>query len=1105
MRELLILFSSAAAVAAQTQKSVPLFFVENRGQVQSNSHWMVKGSGITAYFGPRSVTYRAGGRRLSVEFAAAGNSEPEGFGEIPGRINFLIGNSATWRTNLKIYGGVIYRDLYPGIDLTYTADGSRLKSEFVVGPGADPSVILVHYDGVESLAIAENGDLVVPIGGRELREAAPRTYQGSGAQRVSVRSRYVLTGGNTVRLEIGRFDRAQPLIIDPTLSYSTLLGGSNSDSASALAVDSSGSAYITGYTSSFDFPTAGPEQNQNAGGNDIFVAKLNLSGNGLVYCTYIGGSGDDQAFGIAVDSAGAVYVAGSSTSRNFPTRSPLQSALLGAKNAFVLKLSALGNSLIFSTYFGGSGIDAANGIALDPSNNIYITGDTTSLNFPATVLQVRNHGGQDAFISSFTSDGRTLRYSTYLGGSGTDHAAAIAVDSVGSVYVTGSTFSIDFPTANAFQHSLGGGQDAFVTRLSSGGTALTFSTYLGGAGGSVGSPEGGNGIALDSQGSAYIAGVTGSSNFPLLNPMQAYLNGSSDAFVTKLSSAGSLVYSTYLGGSGTDSARAIAVDAVGKAYVVGYTISSDFPVQNGFQVNNAGDYDAFMVQLSSAGNSVGWSSYLGGSGSDSASADALDPAGNLYVAGSTLSPDFPLANPFQSINTDNNDAFVAKIGVPSVIPVLVGATPSTGGGVSQIFSIEVSDPAGATDLNIVALLLNTSTASSNGCLVTYTRASNTLALSTDSGAFPGGSITPGSGVQQNSQCTLNGATSSITLSGTTLVLNVSLTFSAAFSGSKTIYLQGANPVGSTGWVAKGSWTVPGAVVAPTVVSVSPSSGSGTSQTFAFTFADSSGANNISVVQTLVNSLLTGVAGCYVWVNVAGPGLYLLNDSATAFLGPIAPGANGTLTNSQCVVNGARSSIGVSGTTLTLNLALTFPGGFAGARSVYADASTATGLSSGWQTLGSWTVPGVIAAPTVVSVSPGSGSGTSQTFAFTFADSSGANNISVVQTLVNSVFTGVRGCYVWVDVTNSGLYLLNDSATAFLGPIVPGAKSTLTNSQCVVNGIGSSIAVSGTTLTLNLAFTFMSGFTGAKSVYAEAQIPAGANSGWQSLGMWTVPN
>jgi hypothetical protein len=627
---------------------MPVFFMANRGQVPQAVRFMAKGSGLTAYFLRREVLLHAQGAWVHMRFEGANSSaRVEGAKPLPGQANFLTGRARQWHRGVPVFAAVRYRELYPGIDVVYGGNGRQLKSEFVVAPGADPARIRIRYAGAGRVSIEQDGSLSIsiPVGGRALGEGTPHIYQERDGGPVTVEGRYALAGDGAVGFALGPYDKAQPLIIDPVLSFSTLLGGTGFNAATAIAVDASGAAYIAGYTDSYNLLTANPEQNYNAGGNEVFVAKLTPAGNGIAYCTYLGGSGDDRAYGIALDATGAAYVAGTTTSTNFPTRNPLQSSLQGGRSAFVSKLNPAGNTLVFSTYLGGSGSDTANGIAVDAGLNSYVVGDTTSMNFPATAFQTAYHGSQDAFVSKISPDGGRLLYSTYLGGAGADHGAAIAVDSSGSAYIAGSTWSSDFPVANAYQRTIAGGSDAFIARLSSNGNTLLFSTYLGGSGGSVWYPETAQGIALDTAGNAYVVGVTSSADFPLSHAAQPQLLGEMDAFVSKVNSSGALMYSTYLGGSGVEMGNAIAVDASGAAYVAGYTYSTDFPVTGGFQTAIGGDCDAFMAKLSPAGDSLVYATYLGGSGSDTATGVALDASGNVYLSGWTLSGNFPVVNP----------------------------------------------------------------------------------------------------------------------------------------------------------------------------------------------------------------------------------------------------------------------------------------------------------------------------------------------------------------------------------------------------------------------------------------------------------------------------
>lgn len=674
---LLFLLPIAAMRADEiTRSRIPLLFVENRGQAPSDVQFTTATSGSSVSFLSGAVEFhlREGTVRITFQGARIG-VDPE-CGPAAGKANFLIGASSNWVVGAPLCRSVIYRNVYPGIDVLYGANGRSLKSEFILRPGADPAQIRVQYSGGGKVQLDGPHALRIAVQNESFREEGLVLYQRVGKRRMPVEGSFFPTDDDTVAFRVGKYDARRPLIIDPVFSYSTVLGGSAADAAMSIAVDSTGAAYVAGFTESTDFPTRNPVQNLNHGSNDIFLAKLNPSGNNLVYCTYLGGTADDRAFGIAVDAAGAVYVTGSTTSKDFPVVNALQSRLTGAKNAFAVKLSPTGNSLIYSTYLGGNGSDSGNGIAVDAAGSAYIVGDTSSVTLPTTGLQRSNHGGVDAFVAKLSVDGKSLVYSTYLGGNGLDHGAAIALDSSGSAYVTGSTYSTDFPVASPFQVSNAGGEDAFVAKLSVDGSRLMYSTYLGGSGGGLSYVEEGRGITVDVYGDAYVAGMTSSANFPVMQPIQSSLNGFEDAFVAKFSPAGWLLYCTYLGGSGVDGANAIAVDSNGNAYVVGFTYSQDLPVLSALQSNSGGDSDGFLAKIAASGGSLSYLSYLGGAGGESATSVALGGGGNIYVAGWTTSSNFPEVSPFQTINGGNYGAFIAKMTVDAVT-VSVGVSPGT--------------------------------------------------------------------------------------------------------------------------------------------------------------------------------------------------------------------------------------------------------------------------------------------------------------------------------------------------------------------------------------------------------------------------------------------
>ena len=406
----------------------------------------------------------------------------------------------------------------------------------MVAPGADPGQFGLAINGAESVRL-DNGAVVIGTASGEIRQRAPVLYQEVAGVRRAVAGGYTLRQDGSVGFAVGAYDRSEPLVIDPVSEvYGTYLGGSGSDVGNSIAVDSSGNAYLTGATASTNFPTRNPIQPSYAGGgDDVFVTKINPAGTALVYSTYLGGTGSDDGKSIAIDSGGNVYLAGITTSTDFPTMNPIQSSNhSGLADAFIAKINASGSALVYSTYLGGSGDDEAKGIAVDNTGNAYVTGDTSSTNFPTLNPLQSSYGGGafDAFITTVNASGSALVYSTYLGGSSDDYGTGIAVDGSGNAYLTGDTTSTDFPVTNALQTTHGGSDDAFVTEINAAGSALVYSTYLGGSGSDIG-----KGIAVDSSGNAYLTGYTLSTNFPTVNPIQPSSGGFYDAIVVKIKAA----------------------------------------------------------------------------------------------------------------------------------------------------------------------------------------------------------------------------------------------------------------------------------------------------------------------------------------------------------------------------------------------------------------------------------------------------------------------------------------------------------------------------------------------------------------------------------------
>jgi hypothetical protein len=534
-------------------------------------------------------------------------------------------------------------------------------------------------EGAQRLELAGDGDLVVDTAAGRVIQHRPVAYQDAGGKRVPVEAQYNLIGENHVGLHLGPYDRDRPLVVDPVLSYSTYLGGSGWDQGRAIAVDASGAAYLTGTTFSLNFPvTPGAfDTSYNFSFEDVFVAKLNAAGSALVYATYIGGLGQsDAGTGIAVDGSGAAHVSGSTGSSDFPTTpGALDTSHNGAFDAFVAKLDAAGSALVYSTFLGGAAGEGATAIALDGAGAALVTGSTGSSDFPTTpgALDTSHNGEDDAFVTKVNAAGSALVYSTFLGGAQVDGANGIALDGAGAAYVGGQTGSSTFPTTpGAADTSYNVGGDAFVAKLTPAGSALAYSTYLGGASADVAA-----GIDLDPTGAAYVAGSTTSQNFPITasaydrepNGWFSFTHG--DVFVAKLNPAGSaLIYATYLGGALPDVGNQIAVDPLGAASVAGQTTSFDFPTTpdafdksyNGASHDTGSPGDGFVAKLDPTGSFLVSSTYVGGASDDAFFGLALDGGGAASVTGVSNSPDFPTTDGALDRAYDGDrDAVVARV------------------------------------------------------------------------------------------------------------------------------------------------------------------------------------------------------------------------------------------------------------------------------------------------------------------------------------------------------------------------------------------------------------------------------------------------------------
>jgi uncharacterized repeat protein (TIGR01451 family) len=682
-----------------------LAFETNEGQADETVKFLARTGRHQLLLTSDAAILRSPQGTIRIEFAGANESaKVAGVDPLPGQRNYLLGNDRkNWHTGIPTHQRVLYTDLYPGIDLTFYGNQSEFEYDFIVKPGADPDAIRLQLDPQTRARISRGGDLVLRRGDFEVIQRKPNIYQDVDGERREIKGHYGITTNRRLAFQIGSYDRNRPLIIDPTLVYSTYLGGGGDDSGSSIAIDNSGNVYVAGTTASLNFPTKNPAFPNNKGLADVFVTKIDPNGANIIYSTYIGGSGLDRADGIAVDAGGNAFVVGrvDSTSTDFPTTVGSFGTTYrgGDFDGFVCKLNAQGNGLIYSGFLGGEENDSVEGIAVDANGVAYVTGGTKSNAFPSTgnTYQGQRAGDTDAFLTKINAGGSGFLYSTYLGGSGTDRGSGVVIDGNGLAYVAGYGASPDFPTEDPFQAGFGGNFDAFIAKFDttqSGINSLVFSTYLGGSG-----DDKAFGIAADAGvNNLYIAGQTSSNNFPVLNPVQPLSGGSFDAFIARISSTGTKVYASYFGGSGDDRASGVAVNSSG-VYLTGFTSSTNLPSVSPLQLNNGGAFDAFVAKLNLGGSAFLYSTYLGGSANENfvAAVTSTNPiavdSSNAFVTGYTASGNFPTQTPLQPAKAAGQDAFIAKI---------ADVTPAADFSLSVAPSSRTVNPGDATNYTVTA-------------------------------------------------------------------------------------------------------------------------------------------------------------------------------------------------------------------------------------------------------------------------------------------------------------------------------------------------------------------------------------------------------------------
>lgn len=705
---------------------VPLF-TENRGQFGDwPARFYARGTALSVALGDGWVAYHlhdAGeggegcGRVVRVSFPGARQVAPTGAGDGGHMSHFLLGRDPSgWVTDVPGHGSVVYGDLWDGVDLRFLLEGGMLKYEFTVAPGADPGAVAMRYEGTDSLELCpDSGDLLVRAGGSTLRDQAPLTYQEDEGRRSTVPSSFRIAGDGLVAFELASHNPRLPLVIDPGLFFSTFLGGSGDDAGNGVAVDGDGKAYVVGHTTDSSFPVTPGAYDTSFERNDAFVSKFKADGSDLEYSTFVGGSEDDEATGVAVADDGTVVVAGMTVSTDFPTTSSaFCTTVSSAGNAFVLRLAKSGSALVYSTYLGGSLGEVVTAVDLDSNVSAYIAGYTYSDDFPEVRWSFRRTGYRaDAFVVKLEPDGSHLEYSCLLGGNWSDEANDVVVDDAGCAYVTGSTGSPTFPTTPlVFSREIGSSEwvhDVFVSKIAANGRSLVYSTFIGHR-----SEERGLGIDVDGAGCAYVTGFTYSGHFPMVPKGEDYglYRTSPDTFVLKLNGSGKrLLYSKVLEIRYEDRAQAVAVDAEGCALVAGYLSgrANLTATENAVQPRSYNDNrDAFVLRLDDHGDKVLYSSFLGGDGHDYGNDLALDEDGLIYVTGTTFSAQGFPATPGAYDNTSNvnttgeprGDAFLCKMDIS--IPYLVaneGNRTATTGDV-YTFRLVVADNVGVTGVAV---------------------------------------------------------------------------------------------------------------------------------------------------------------------------------------------------------------------------------------------------------------------------------------------------------------------------------------------------------------------------------------------------------------------
>jgi hypothetical protein len=1060
------------------------------------ARFLAGGGEYTVAFYDDSVRTSRGATTALLRFpGGSAKTKPIALAAAPGSARFFSGEHVSG-TALAFVEGVVYPALFPGIDLVFQQQDGRLKSEFRVDPGADPTRIRFQYQGASAPAILSDGSLRVEVPGGAWTEAPPYVYQWVAGEKRPVSTKYQVHTDGSIGFVFSKWDPARALIVDPVLSLSISWGSGGFSAVTALAITGTGDYILAGYTDVAAFKSTTPVR-PFSGNVDWFVANIRRATGQVLWVSYFGGTADDRAFALALDPNGDIYAAGYTSSTDFPV-SPGSASQNGPRDAALLKISPDGTTIRFSKRLGGSGLEGAAALAV-VSDGVAVAGSTDSVNFPVvSPAQAISGGATDGFVAKVGVTG-TLLWATYFGGSGDDSITSLAADSAGILTFGGRTTSSNLPVRLPLQATRKGGMDGMVGRLAANGSSVLTATYLGGSQGDNSNPESVETLTLDAQGAILVGGFTPSTDYPLLNAWQSlYGGGNADGFITRLSAdATTLLSSGYVGGSGIDVIRSVRIATDGTLVAGGSTTSADFPLVQPVGGSYLGGTDGFVSQFSLAEPVLKFSTFLGGSSGDSVSAVVIHPDGTVAAAGHTGSPDFAVQpdSPGSGLRL-----FLSEIGLKDG-PQPVSISPPNGSGMSGSFTAAFAHPAGASRLTSIRISFRSGSSGPATCSIGFTPQTSQIALAGSGGAWQTARL-GGSGLLSNADCSLPVSAALATVSGTSLTLTFSLSFSGIAKGVQQILLEGWDDAdASSGPAWLGSFTINGSQP-PAIVSLTPASGYGDSTNFQLIVSDPNGASDITGVRIVLGDEWRSSGVCYVQY-ARGTGLLGLADDLGATFQWVRFGSSDKAQNSLCELTGLTASTLETGNILSLNVPVRMKAAFVGARQIFAYAWDRDGMDSGVTRAGSWTVTtGSNRAPIAVSAVLPSGSGSGGTMTFTWSDQDGAADLAGVQAAIGSYWTGVGSCFLYHQ-RGSGIVALADDQFSGWASVRIGSTDKAANSQCEVDAKGSSVTQDTTTLSLTLTVQFRSVYRGEKRVFLNAWDALHSSSGPQAKGTYVV--